>query len=246
MTWNDAQIISDGDIQWSDIVCYDDRAVHILWQENDGLVFANLSQVSQDSGISWNRTLDITGVNDGPTLVDLAADRSGNLHFIQLLKNQNASTDKQDNLALQDWKWTGSSWEFASDRNFVIRGQEKKYSLTADITSEEILGVSLSVKYSDSENNVHNEIQTFKRFLDDANTFNEPIVALIPTPVNFSNATEIPNVLPTQSVDLSTLNNDGLTSSRAIRNIIGIVIIVVVLVVTGIILVRGRKVITDK
>lgn len=246
MTWSDARIISDGDIQWSDVVCYDDRAVHILWQENDGLVFANLSQVSQDSGASWDRTLDITGVNNGPTLVDLAADRSGNLHFIQLLKNRNASTDKQDNLALQDWKWTGSSWEFASERNLVIRGQEKKYSLTADITSEGILGVSLSVRYSDSENNIHNEIQTFKRFLDDANILNEPIAALIPTPVNFSNATEIPNVLSTQSVDLSTLNNDSLTSSRMVRNIIGIVIIVVVLIATGIILVRGRKVITDR
>jgi hypothetical protein len=246
MTWSDARIISEGSIQWSDVVCYEDRVVHILWQEDNGLVFANLSQVSKDSGTSWGKTLDITGVNDSPTLVDLAADGLGNLHFVQLLKNRNATTDKQDNLTLQDWKWTGSSWEFASSRNLVIRGQEKKYSLTADITSEGILGVSMSVKYSDSEDNIHNEILTFNRFLNEPKTLSEPIVAFIPTPVNFSSATEIPDSLPTQSVDLSTLNNDSLTSSRTVRNILGIVIIVVVLVVTGIILVRGRKVITDR
>jgi hypothetical protein len=246
MTWSDVKIVSEGDTQWSDIVCYDDRAVHILWQENDGLVFANLSQVSQDSGTSWGKTLDITGVNDSSTLVDLATDGLGNLHFIQLLKNRNASTEKQDNLTLQDWKWTGLGWEFASSRNFVVRGQEKKYSLTADITSDGILGVSMSVKYSDSENNVHNEILTFKRFLDDPKTLSEPIVALIPTPLNSSGATEIPEVTPTQSVDLSTLRDDSLTSSRTVRNILGIIIIVVVLVVTGIILIRRRKVITNR
>ena len=125
-TWSDLQFLSEGDIQWSDIVSYDDHTVHVLWQEYDGLVFANLSQVSQDSGESWSKTFTITGVNDSSTPVVLAADEFENLHFIQLLKNNNAPTIKQENLILQDWKWNGSSWDFASSTNLVIRWSRNK------------------------------------------------------------------------------------------------------------------------
>ena len=240
-TWSDPQILSEGDIQWSDIVSYGAHTVQAVWQEYDGLVFANLSQESQDGGISWNRPIDITGVNDSSTKVTLAADGFGKMHFIQLLKDNNATTINQENFILQDWEWTGSVWEFASSSNLVISGQGINYSLTADVTSTGFLGVSVSAEYSDSNKTIQNEILTFNRFLEDANTSDELTVPLIPTPIVFTNATEIPSTaLPDQPVDLSMLNDDNVATSALVRNIVGIVIIIVVLVVTAILLVRRR------
>lgn len=237
-TWSDSQILSEGDIRWSEIVSYGET-IQVLWQEYDGLVVANLSQISQDGGVFWDKTLDITGVNDSSAPVALAADGSGNLHFIQLLKNNNATTTTQDNLILQDWKWTGSSWEFASSSNIVIRGQGKNYALTADITSDGFLGVSISAEYSDFENIMQNEILSFNRFLDDATTSDRPMVALIPTPVVLSNATETSDTLPTQPVDLSELYDNNVAGSSRMRNVIGIIIIAIAMVATIVMVMRG-------
>ena len=242
VTWSDPQILSEGDIQWSDVVSYDAQTVHIVWQEYDGLVFANLSQVSQDSGVSWSRPYNLTGVNDSSTSVALAADGFGKLHFIQIKRDNNSTTINQENFVLQDWEWTGSGWEFASSNNMVIGGQVINYSLTADVTSAGFLVVSLSTEYADSKKTIQNEILTFNRFLEDANISKELTVALIPTPIFLSNATEVPSTaLPEQPVDLSALNDDNITSSTLVRNIVGIMIITATLVVTAILLVRGRK-----
>ena len=113
--------------------------------------------------------------------------------------------------------------------------------MTADVTSTGFLGVSVSAEYSDSNKTIQNEILTFNRFLEDANTSDELTVPLIPTPIVFTNATEIPSTaLPDQPVDLSMLNDDNVATSALVRNIVGIVIIIVVLVVTAILLVRRR------
>lgn len=243
ITWSDAQILSEGDIQWSDIACYDNSTVHVLWQEYDGLVFANLSQLSQDSGISWSRPFDVTGVNDVSTPVALAAKGIGQLHFVQLLKDNNATTIEQDNLILQDWKWTGSNWEFASSSDVIIEGKGLDYSLAAGITSDGYLGVSVSTEYSDPENNIRNEILNFNRFLKEANTdiVAIPTIASIPTPMLLSGATEVPNVSPTQYVDLSALSNDNVPTTPLQRNIVGVVIVGVALIVIMLLLMRGRS-----
>ena len=240
-TWSDSQILSEGDIRWSDIVSNGNSTIHVLWQEFDGLVVANLSQVSQDSGISWDKKLDITGVNDNFAPVALAADGAGDLHFVQLLRDENATTTNQDNLILQDWKWTGSNWEFSSGSNMVVRGQGNNYSLTADITSKGILGVSTSAEYTDLENVLRNEILTINRFLDESKPPGETIVALIPTPVIMSNATAMPDTLPTQPVDLSELYNDNVTGSSTTRNIIGMVIVGIAVVATIVLVMRGSN-----
>lgn len=240
-TWSDPQILSEADIQWSDIVSYDEQTVHVLWQEYDGLVFANLSQVSQDNGISWSKTLNITGVNDSSTSVALAADGSGKLHLFQLLKNSNVTTINQDNLILQDWKWNGSSWEFASSSDLVIEGKGRDYSLVADITPAGNLGVYMLVEYSDSENKIQNEILTLNRFLEEGDTLREPVAVLIPTPAISSDEADVPDDSPTQVADLFVFYDDNVGFSPKLRNIIGISILAVAMVVITIIVIRKRN-----
>jgi hypothetical protein len=170
----------------------------------------------------------------------LAAGGPGNLHLIQLLKNGNITTVNQENLILQDWKWTGSRWEIASSSDFVIEGQGIGYSVTADITTTGLLGVSMSAQYSDSDNRIQNEILAFSRLPEESSISKEPIVALIPTPVNLSDETEVPDILPTQPVDLSELDSNNAITSQLLRNIVGIIIILA-LVVIAILLIRSRN-----
>ena len=232
VTWNEPQSLSERDILWSDIACYDDQTVHVVWQENDGLVYANLSQISQDSGESWSKPLSATAVNDSPTPVTLADNGMGNLHFIQLLKDRNVNTVNQESLILQDWRWTGSRWEIAASSDFLIEGQGISYAVTADITSMGILGVYMSARYSNSENEIQNEVMAFSRSLGESNISEEPIAVHIPTPVNLSNDIGAPSVLPTASVDLSVLDSNDATASQLLRNVIGVLIILVMIVIS--------------
>jgi hypothetical protein len=104
----------------------------------------------------------------------------------------------------------------------------------------------MSAEYSDSENRIQNEILTFNRFLEESNTSNGPMVALLPTPVVLSDATGIPETLLTQSVDLSVLNDDNVATSSMLRNIVGIIIIAVAVVGTVMLVIRGRNLINKR
>ena len=232
VTWDEPQSLSEREILWSDIACYDDQTVHVVWQENDGLVYANLSQISQDSGESWSKPLSVTAVNDRSTPVTLADNGMGILHFIQLLEDRNVSTVNQESLILQDWRWTGSRWETAASSDFLIEGQGISYAVAADITSTDILGVYMSARYSNSENEIQNEVLAFSRSLGESNISEEPIAIQIPTPANLSNDIDVPNVLPTASVDLSVLDSNDAVTSQLLRNVIGILIILAMIVIS--------------
>jgi hypothetical protein len=240
VTWDEPQIMSERDIQWSDIVSYDENTVQVVWQEFDGLEYANLSQVSEDSGVSWSKPLSVTAVNASSTPVALAASGSGNLHFIQLLKNSNIAAKNQENLILQDWKWTGSRWEIASSSDFVLQGLGIGYSMTADLTSLGILGVSLSAQYTDSDNSIQNEILAFNRLPEESSISKEPIVAVIPTPVDTTGETAIPDIVPTQTIDLSTFESEKVITPQLLWNIAGVIIIIAILVI-AILLIRSRN-----
>jgi hypothetical protein len=246
VTWSDLQLISEGDILWSEVVCYDDQTVHVLWQEYDGLVYANLSQISQDSGVSWSRTYSVTGVNDNSTPVALATDGAGNLHYIQLVKDNSAIAVNQENLVLQDWKWTDSNWKVVSRSNLVVQGKDTNYYLSADITQTGFLNVSVLTGYSNFDKVEQYEVLSFKRFLEETNISKGPETSLIPTPVISSDTTEVPVTQPTQSVDLSELDDNNVVDPSNLRNIAGIIIIVVVAIITTVLIFRKRNLITKK
>jgi hypothetical protein len=104
VAWSAPQIVSEGKISWSDIVAYDKQTVHRIWQEDDGLVVANLSQVSQDDGTTWSKLLDVTGVAETPRPVALATNGVGGLYFVQLSQKTISGTVNHEVLTLQNWK----------------------------------------------------------------------------------------------------------------------------------------------
>jgi hypothetical protein len=239
-TWSDAQILSEGEIQWADIASYGDQTVHVVWQEYDGLVYANVSQLSQDGGLTWGKQNSVTGVNEGPTRVSLASHGNGSLHFIQLVGKTSTDTYNQKGFILQDWKWDGVSWNLELVKEFLIKGEEVKYSLSADVTSTGFLGVFIPVEYIDSSGGIKSEVLTLSRYLEDAVNDQPLQVPVIPTTVSESVGGETSDVQPTPTPDFTILYDDNVSTSPLQRNIAGLALIGVGVIATLFLLLRRR------
>lgn len=239
-TWSEAQIISEGEIQWADIVSYGDSTVHLAWQEYDGLVFANVSQVSQDGGITWGRQNNVTGVNEVPTPVSIASNGNGLLHFIQIVGNPSLDASNQKGLILQDWKWDGSAWGLELTRDLLLKGEQIKYDLSADITSTGFLGVFIPLEYVSLEGILQSEILTFSRFLGDDAAAQFVPFSILPVPSVESNSVLAPEVGSTPTPDLSILYDDAVSTSPLQQNIAGLVLLGVGVAATLFLLVWRR------
>ncbi len=244
-TWSIPLALSKSDIQWADIVSYDGNTVHVVWQEYDGLVFANVSQVSQDGGATWGKQNDVSGVSNEATHVALASDGRGLLHFIQLMKRTDSSTINQENLILQDWKWDGNMWSPDLSNDVTINGRDVTYSLSANITSTGSLGIFIPAKYTDQVNGIKDELLFFYRQLDTTEIGQMPQAAIVPATTVEVSQTNIPNLQPTPAPTavFSTLYGNNASSSLP-RIIIGLVLTgvsVTILVILFIRRIPGNK-----
>ncbi|MCI0549851.1 MAG: glycoside hydrolase [Anaerolineae bacterium] len=230
VTWSDAQALTEELIHWQQIVCSSDGTVHVLWQEFDGLVFANLSRVSLDSGGTWGQSNAITGVNPSVSNVAVAMNAGDSLHFIQLFEKTGVYTANQENVTLQDLSWDGSRWNLEADKAFTIIGRDINYSLSTDITSTGYLGVFLSAEYANPAVEQQDQIFTFGRFLENQANNLQSLTPLIPTPATNDNGSSN-NPPPTSSPtsDQAAIDAGTTSVSTLQRNLIGVIIVVFVI-----------------
>jgi hypothetical protein len=242
VTWSDPQIASEGAISWSDMVSYDDHTVHRVWQEANSLVVANLSQVSQDSGKNWGKLLDVTGVSERISPAALASNGIGQLYFIQLVEPAASTNGNEEDVILQDWKWDGSSWSPESIREMNFRGSDIQYSIAAGITTNNYLGVSMSVNYSEGARGATGEIISFNRFLAGIDDQGNPVASIIPTPFFASDQpVDLPTALPAPTADFSVLNDSNDPSEGTSRNLVGALLVGVVMIAGVLLFLRQRK-----
>jgi hypothetical protein len=238
-TWDTSQILSEGNIQWADIVSYGDRTVHAAWQEDDGLVFANVSQVSEDGGLTWGKQNDVTGVNTGATQVALTSDGHGVVHFIQLLEKETGFMIGQKIFTLEDWKWDGQNWGLDLAKDFAVKGTDVSYLVSPEITSTGFLDVFIPVEYTDQTGELVSEVLAFNRHLSEE--VNNPLqIAVIPTLPSESGEENSPAAVETPNADFSSLYEDNVSVSPLQRNAVGLVLIGVGLVI-AIILILWRR-----
>ncbi|MDL1909455.1 hypothetical protein FBQ81_01995 [Chloroflexi bacterium CFX6] len=231
-TWSDAQLLTEGRIQWVEAASYGEQTVHVVWQEFDGLVFANVSQVSEDGGVSWGKQNSITGVNETSTLVSLASNGNGLLHFIQMVRKSSDEEYNRKSLVLQDWEWDGTTWNLELTKDVVLKGAGIDYSLFASVTSTGFLGVFIPVEYTDPAGIVKSEILTYSRFIEGAGSDGQAEVPIVPTPITESGAVDVSALQPTPTPDFSILYNDNVSTSPLQRNAAGLVLIGVGVLVT--------------
>lgn len=240
LTWSDAQIMSEGAIQWADIVSYGEGVVHVVWQEYDGLVFANISQISMDGGLTWGKQNNVTGVNESATDVALAADGRGLLHFIQLASRTNSNAVNQISLVLQDWKWDGRAWALELTKDITLKGRDIKYSMSADMTSTGLMEVFMPVEYTTSVGTFASEILTFSRFIEGADHGQPLQVPVIPTPPSEADVPDVVEVQVTATPNFDILYDDNVSTSPLQENAVGLGLIGVGVLATIFLLLRRR------
>lgn len=246
MSWSEVQNLSEGQIYWADIASYDEQTVHVVWQEYDGLVFANISQFSQDGGVNWGRQNDVTGVNEAPTSVSLVSDGQGFLHFIQLIDRSEVDSLNQKDLVLQDWKWNGADWNPEVTKEILLKGEGIRYSISADVASNGYLSVFMPVEYVNPDGNFVSEILTFSRYLEEAVIEQSALVAVLPVSEDAPDVAETPIVLPTSTPDFSILYDDNVSTSPLQQNLAGFLLVGVGVVATVFLLLWRRPLKREK
>lgn len=239
VTWSDARLLSEEKIQWVSMASYE-HTVHVVWQEYDGLVFANVSQFSQDNGVTWGKQYNVTGVEDAPTQVFLVSDKHGTLHFVQLVNQNREFADNQRGLILKDWKWDGSGWMVESTKDLLIE-EPVTYSLSANITSTGFLDVFVPAVITDASGDKQSEILTFTRYLGDIKNGQSIQVPILSVPSVIPGLDNSIVLEPTVTPDLSILYDDAVTASPLQKNIVGLVLIGIGTIATVVLVLWRRK-----
>lgn len=245
ITWSVPEVVSEGSVLWSEITSFDGNTLHCIWQQDNGSVVANLHQESRDGGVTWGKPVEITGVTNDPTPVSLAANGTGELHFIQMIEQDTPVYLKETNLVVYDWRWNGSQWEDQPFQTINIKGDRGSYLIAAGIGPSGYINISLIAEYYDLEGELKNEIYTIGRTLTNYVASQVPLPAVIagntvattasPEPVGMQ---PVPSQEPTPFPDLT-----GNEPAALAKNIVGIFFVLLVIGLTIFIFLRRvRKV----
>ena len=121
-TWSDAELISQGDIRWSQVVGIDNQTVLIAWQEQDGDELQLWSQQSTDGGVKWERPELILDPGTIPASISLITQLPDQPYLVQVQINPDGD------LQLLERFWQDNSWRTV-----------KSYNLKAGLKIEHLL-----------------------------------------------------------------------------------------------------------
>ena len=240
-TWTQPEVVSEGSVVWSEITSYDAGSIHRVWQQDDGAVVANFDQASSDGGITWGKRASLSGVSKVPTSVALPSNQLGELHFVQLTRENDDSNAKEDNLLVEDWKWDGTQWVNQPFQKIKIKGDGLGYSIAAGIAPQGHLTISLLADYFDLSGERLNEIYHIDRVLKDYNPTGAAYTALIGNVIIVPASTEmaeLPSPTP-EPTAIPPLPNSA--PSPIVRNLAGVLLILFVVGVTVFIFLRRAR-----
>lgn len=224
VTWSLPELIREGSITWSDMVTTDGVALHRLWQENQAGVVSNYHQVSKDSGATWESAIEVTGVLGYVSPVSLAANATGDLHFLRLVQGDSPGFLKSYELAVEDWQWNGKRWEIKASRAFTIKGDRANLFLSGGLTSTGQLSALVSADYLDLDGQQESQVVGMERQSDVGSLTAEPFSASVMI-------LQAPTPQPTDS-PVAPLNEEALSSEpfslSQYKNVAGIVLVAVV------------------
>lgn len=224
VTWSLPELIREGSITWSDMVTTDGVALHRLWQENQAGVVSNYHQVSKDSGATWESAIEVTGVLGYVSPVSLAANATGDLHFLRLVQGDSPGFLKSYELAVEDWQWNGKRWDIKASRAFTIKGDRANLFLSGGLTSTGQLSALVSADYLDLDGQQESQVVGMERQSDVGSLTAEPFSASVMI-------LQAPTPQPTDS-PVAPLNEEALSSEpfslSQYKNVAGIVLVAVV------------------
>ena len=112
-SWSEATDLPFADVPpvWSEISAADVQTLYRVWQEDVDNFSNYWSQVSNDSGLTWEQPLRISDRNNSLGQAALAVDGGGRPHLVQLVGfGGSVQSGEGASPGLQHWGWSGGGW----------------------------------------------------------------------------------------------------------------------------------------
>jgi len=232
-TWTTPEVISERNVQWSEIVHVGNDRLYRLWQERNGDEYNAFSEVSTDGGLTWSSPLKISGVVGNPGTISLARDADGQLYVLQ-------SRLEAGDLVTTEIKWDGSRWT-SQDAMSVSLGQDlDRFQITSGITPDRVLHFVTSLDYAGLAltGSVDNEVLGYSRVLEPLESQPVQETLSLPPPAG-TVASPTPDLLATPSSPLQGVEEAA--SNTRLRNTIGLALVAGIAILVLLVLRPARK-----
>jgi hypothetical protein len=245
-TWSEEELVLDRGVSWSQVMGVDERVVHLVWEEKRLGRTSTWHMVSLDNGKSWEAPENLSLIDNETIATDLVADRSGQLHLMQVVRWGSDSSE------LSYTFWDGQAWSAREELRFIgeididihalsssLAGDDLLVAVFAGLGSEEIdgarqyklgfAGIPIEVPGVEQQA-ISDEQQPMSYVLDADNP------TPTPTFVTISTSTPTPNHIARDFDD-----SQKATEDRSIVLIVGVTTTVVLIIVFGLIWSRSTK-----
>lgn len=139
-TWNTADTSIEGDVRWAGMIASTQGRLFRVWHEvSQGLVVIN-SQVSTDSGDSWQAEVPIATSAEITGTPRLITDPSGNVHLLQMSRNNTGKLD------LLHWVWEEDRWVAKEDFKIEQSTGFSAPEISGAFSSSNVLAVMYTMK----------------------------------------------------------------------------------------------------
>jgi hypothetical protein len=232
-SWSTPDSLTEHKVGWSYIAAIPQKGLHLLWQQNDNVTVSTYHKVSLDGGKTWDAPRVISNTDGLASTPVISIDWTGDIHFLQ------TSTDDLE--YLNEWVWSGQRWDLVDTRRLSSSTGMNIIPVQAGVTSDGELYALLHLEYTNTENELQNELLSLNRSLE-ISTTPSPVTALITAPSDLAAATgPVPDVeiTPTTTSPLAGLD-DG-EAAPNVRNVVGLFLVVLVVAVIIVSIVPKKK-----
>jgi hypothetical protein len=230
-TWTTPEGVIKNSGDWSEIVSFK-QTVHRFWLGRNQSISTIYHQVSSDSGLTWSPSATLPS---GVSLISepaISLDGMGKVHFLQIIR--------EDVPSLQEWDWSNERPQLVETRKLGIPREDDQIILDSGITPQGTIYALIQSKKLLPADEVETSVLNISRSLELTEPA-QPFSASVSTPSASLIATPVPDsqLIPTQ---VSPLTNIDDTQSPVVRNIVGLILIVsVVLFILFSMIPRKRK-----
>lgn len=226
VSWTSPEVVSERDVQWSELVYAGNNVLYRLWQEQHEGGVETFSEESADGGLTWSSALKASTSDKDQTALDLVKDANGQLYLMQAYPGESG-------LVMEEFTWDGSRWTAQAVRTVPLSQPLDRYIISSGITSDRILHLIAALDFDDDTNTVENDILGYDRLLEPLENLPSPATLIMPAPAGVvsSVSTIVPavNVTPTRVSPLENIRED---SNERIRNLIGLGLIIGIVILT--------------
>jgi hypothetical protein len=235
VTWSAAEMVNQHAVEWSDIAVFK-QTLHRFWSENDQSVILTYHQVSSDGGLTWSPPTVLRGNPGIASKPAVSLDGSGNVHLLLLVW--------EDGYFLQEWDWTGENSQLVESRKLGILPEPSPMTIESGITANGNIYALIQYEKLLPSNEVETRILNLSRALELTEPA-QPFLASVSTPSTTSIHTPVAEVQSTPILDVPLVPVDN-TQSQTVKNIVGFILIVSIVLVILYLTIPNRKKSTAK